>query len=92
MLPFLEADWVALFELHYDFTNMVPSQTTYKFGLREKSPSIIKPMLMDREAKILSILRQLAFVPKLMTGSVLNDRFNSIVFSLKDNRKSDGRR
>ena len=83
---------MALFELHYDFTNMVPAKTTYKFGLREKAPSILKPMLIDREGKMLSILRQFAFVPKLMSGSTVNENFNSIIFSIKDNRKSDGKR
>ena len=83
---------MALFELLHDFTNMVPVKTTYKFGLRERAPVITKPMLMDREGKMLSILRQCAFAPKLMTGIELNDKFNSIIFSIKDNRKSDGRK
>ena len=83
---------MALFELLHDFTNMIPAKTTYKFGLREKAPAILKPMLMDREGKILSILRQCSHVPKLMSGVELNEKYNTIIYSLKDNRKSDGRK
>ena len=89
---FIEADWVSMFDLLCNLTNMVPVKTSYRFGLREKAPSILKPMLMDREGGMLSILRQMAFVPKLMTGVELKSKFNSIIFSLKDNRKSDGQR
>ena len=59
---------------------MVPVKTNFKFGLREKAPSIMKPMLMDREGKMLSILRQMAFIPKLMTGIEIKPKF-SLTFS-----------
>ena len=45
----LETDWVALFELLQDFTNLVPAKTVYKFGFRYKAPAINKPIAYGPE-------------------------------------------
>lgn len=92
LAPMSEADWVAAFELVYDFTNMVVSLVTYKFGLQEKSPEIIKPVFMARMGKMLSILNELSHAPKIMNGLELAHNLQTIIYSLKDNRKTNGHR
>ena len=47
---------------------------------------------MARDAKIPSLMNELAHLPKTMQGVELGDSFGTIVFSVKDNRKSEGRR
>ena len=83
---------MAPFGLVHDFTNMVVSVLAYKFGLEEKSPEIIKPVLMARMGKLYSILNELSYGPKIMPGLELAPNLNSIIFSLKQNCKTDGHR
>ena len=71
---------------------MVPSLVTYRVGLKDNPVEIKKPIFSAREASIPKILKELAHVPKTMQDTELHSSLQTIIFSLKDNRKSEGRR
>ena len=65
---------------------------TYRIGLKDNPVDIIKPIFTAREAKVPKMLNELAYVPKIMPDTELHSSLQTIIFSLKDNRKSEGRR
>ena len=65
---------------------------TYRIGLKDNPVEITKPIFSAREATVPNILKELAHVPKLMPETELHEALQTIIFSLKDNRKSEGRR
>ena len=71
---------------------MVAALTTYKFGLKEDSPVIMKPMFMARNGKLAGIINSMTYVPKIMNGLKIAPGLNSIIYSLVDNRKTNGQR
>ena len=87
-----DAEYQAVFSLYYDLTKMVPSRVTFKLGLKKEAPEILKPIFTAREATIPNMLEELAYVPKIMQDTELHPAFETIIFALKDNRKSEGRR
>ena len=87
-----DADLQAVLSLYFDFTKMIPSKVTYKLGLRENAPEIVKPILNARDVTIPKMANEFAYVPKMMQNMELNPEFATIIYSLKNNRKSAGRR
>ena len=89
---FSDEEYQAVFSLYHDFTKMVPTRVAFKLGLKKDAPEILKPIFTAREATIPNMLEELAYVPKLMQDTELHSAFETIIFALKDNRKSEGRR
>ena len=81
-----------MFKLLYALTNMVQTKVTYKWGVSEMAPEIEKCILMGRKAFVADIMDELTHVPKTMNGITISKNFWTIVYAIKDNRKSHGRR
>ena len=71
---------------------MVVVKVTYRIGLGENAPEIVKYFLVTPQASIKTVMKQLAYPPKLMKGAQLQEDHDTMIFSLKENRKSEGRR
>ena len=52
----------------------------------------MKSILMARLGRVPAIMKELAYIPKLMKGATVGEGFNTLIFVLKNNRKSQGRR
>ena len=65
---------------------------TYKVGIEESAPKIVKHYLISPQATMKTVMKQLTYPLKLMKGAQLQDNLDTVIFSLKENRKSDGRR
>ena len=71
---------------------MITVSVCYKIGIKENAPKITKRFLVAKFATVRKIMNELAFGPKLMQGARLEDSYDTLIFSLDANRKSEGRR
>lgn len=71
---------------------MLVVKVTYKVGIEENAPKIIKHYLISPQASMKAVMQQLTYPLKLMKGAQLHDNFDTVIFSLMENRKSEGRR
>ena len=85
-------EYAAVFTMLHACTNTISAKVSYQVGLGEGAPIINKAMLVARTATMQQMIDELAYLPKLMTGAVVQESHNTILFSLLDNRKSEGRR
>ena len=85
-------EWNAVFKLLHALTNMIQTKVTYKWGVSEIAPEIEKCILMGRKALVTDVMDELTFVPKTMNGVTVSQNFWTVVYSIKNNRKSQGRR
>ena len=85
-------EYAAVFSTIHACTNTISAKISYQIGLGEGAPVINKAMLVARDATINNMINELSYLPQLMTGAVVEESHNSILFSLLDNRKSEGRR
>ena len=79
-------------ELLYQFSKMLVVRVTYRVGIEETAPKIVKYYLIAPQAATKHVMQQLTYPLKLMKGAQLNDDMDTVLFSLKENRKSMGRR
>ena len=85
-----DADQAAPFSVIYDLTRMIPTLLDLKIG--SKTKPIRKVYFLGRKSLVHRVMDEFAYIPKLMPGVEVDESFETILFSLKDNRKSDGRR
>ena len=85
-------DNASSFSLIHDFTKMIPAGLEFKNGVHGAHKNIRKCMLISRQATVSQIMNEFAHIPKLMSGALIESSHNTIIFCLKDNRKSEGRR
>ena len=71
---------------------MLVIKVTYRVGLGESAPEIVKYFLVAPQASMKQVTQQLAYPPKLMRGAQVQADHDTLLFSLKANRKSEGRR
>ena len=71
---------------------MVPVKLTFKIGLGETVPEIVKFLLVSKNAKVADMVKEWAYIPKIMQDAVLNDRFNLMIFSLLENKNTQAKR
>ena len=71
---------------------MITAQVTFTFGSDEDSSEITKCLLINRKARVEELVDEISHIPKLMHGIQVAESYNTMIFALKDNRKSQGRR
>ena len=76
----------------FQLSKQIVIKVTYRVGLGELAPEIVKYFLVAPQASVKSVMQQMAYPPKLMRGAQLQDDHDTLLFSLKENRKSEGRR
>ena len=92
-LCFSDEDYKSVFRLIHALTKKIQAKVTFKWGVKTiKSSKILKSMLMARLGRVPAIMKELAYVPKIMKGATVGEGYNTLIFVLKNNRKSQGRR
>ena len=71
----------------FDFTNMVPVELKIQIGLGPTKETVTKAILIDKQASIEDVCKDLTALVKLPNDIQLRDDFSSIIYSIVDNRK-----
>ena len=85
-------DYSQLFDLIYSLTNMLVMKLDIMSGPLDQETCVTKFLVATQDTTVAHFTYAVTAMLKLMTGTVINDTYNSFVLAVKDNRNSLNRR